>query len=164
MLDHLKKTLGLEKPEAIAASTEHAEMVASLTSKLDASESFVKELASKVEELTAALSSANEIVALANAEKQEAIESAFNQKMNARKDRIVMSVGTDKADAFFGATKSLADADFDAIVGAVDNTFKTEASSAMFKESGVTAEVVVANVEEKSALEKALKQKYSASK
>lgn len=164
MLDHLKKVFQTEQVETSAEVAELTASVTSLTSQLDASVNLVNELTTKVEELSASLEAANAIVAKAEAEKNEIIENVFNQKMNARKERIVASVGTAKADTLFEATKSLADTEFDAVVGAVENTFKTEASSEMFEEVGASAEVVVANVEEKSALEKALKQKYSASK
>jgi len=92
------------------------------------------------------------------------LEAAEKARMDARMTAIVEAVGTVKADALFGATKTLGDTEFNAIVGAMQGTLQAEAETALFNEVGATAEVVVANVEEKSALEKALKQKYSASK
>lgn len=161
MLENLKKTFGLT--EAVAPA--QPEAVAALTAALEQSEASVATLTAQLADATEKLASVQDILAKAEAEKQEMLDVAEKARMDARMTAIVDAVGTAKADALFGATKTLGDTEFNAIVDAMQGTLQAEAETALFNEVGATAEVdVVANVEEKSALTKRLEEKYSASK
>lgn len=163
MLDHLKKKFGLADTK-VEASAETATVVSELTAALEQSEASVATLTAQLAEAMEKLASVDEILAKAEADKQALVEAAEKARTEARMSAIVYAVGTAKADALFSATKSLGDEEFNAIVSAMQGTLEVEAESALFTEVGATAEVDVANVKEKSALEKALEEKYSASK
>lgn len=153
MLDHLKKSFGLSKQEAPAVEAEAiveavdgqselATQLASLTTKLESSELIIAELTNK-------LNAAEQTLSAIAAEKQALVQAALEEKMNARKELIVNTVGTAKADALFAATEKLEDEQFNAIVDAMASNLDAEASSSKFQEQGVTASASLEAVEDK---------------
>ena len=154
MLDHLKKSFGLTKQETPAVEAEaiveatsevvdgQAELVASLTAKLESSDLIIQEL-------TAKLNVAEQTLSAIAAEKQALVQAALEEKMNARKELIINTVGTAKADALFAATEKLEDEQFNAIVDAMASNLDAEASSSKFQEQGVTASASPEAVEDK---------------
>lgn len=168
MLDHLKKTFGLT--EATSADV-NAEQVTELNTKLsELSTKFAEAeavnlaLTEQVSQLASQLQESQSKVAELSAKAEADLAAAVKAKADARMAKLVDTVGTVKADTLFAATKDMDDAGFDAIVNAVAATYESEKESPLFKEVGAAAEVDVASVTEKSALQKALEEKYSASK
>lgn len=161
MLKNLRKELSkLVNTEQQMNDTQFAE----LANKLSSTETSLAALQEQFSQLTNELATAKAALDAAN-EAKASLEKDIEDKRNqARMDKIVAAVGTDKADKLFAATQALQDAQFEEIVGAMSGNLKSEADTPMFQEVGATVEVDVANVEEKSALQKALEEKYSASK
>jgi len=110
--------------EALASSLSAAE--ASMASQAVS----LAELSSKFEAVVAELASVKE----AKAQLEASVKAA---KFAARKEKIEMAVGTVKADALFAATESLADAQFEAVIGAMATSMEAEAKSPAFTEQGV---------------------------
>lgn len=107
----------------------------------------VKEADAKIAELQASLTaSAAQLATLqafadqAAADKAKLEAEAETARLDARKKKIVAAVGTAKADALMASTLTLADADFESIVGALGASFETEAKTKLFTETGVAGE------------------------
>lgn len=132
-------TVEKEGQTVMAADVNTAELVANLataTESLANVQAQFAELTSKYEAAQAALNAIE-------AEKAALVADAAAKKLAARKERIEMAVGTEKAPALLAATEKLEDEQFEAIVGAMAASFEVEASSKMFKEVGVTASETV---------------------
>ena len=156
MKDTLKRILGIVPTPAKAetvkeevnmttnvadtvAKTDPADM-ATLLASFEAMTSQLAESQSKVAELTTALSMFAEQKAAA-----EALAAAA--KLAARKEKVVMAVGTVKADALMAAMTEMSDGTFDAVLSAMATTVKAEANSPMFKEVGVEGSADPAKLE-----------------
>jgi hypothetical protein len=127
----------------LAADINTAELVAQLavaTTSLSAAQATVTSMAAELEAVKAAMTS------LAS-EKASLLADAQAAKFAARKDKVVATVGTAKADAIMAATAVLDDASFEAVVSALAASFEQEKKTVMFNEVG--ANVEVAPVEEK---------------
>lgn len=116
----------------------------------------------KIAEMTALLEAAQAELAAVAAEKAVMVANALTVKLAARKEKIVASIGTEKADALMAATEGLDDAAFEAVVSAMAGSVEAEANTDLFKEVGVTAEADAAKVIEKSEEMKLLESKYGA--
>ena len=150
------------QPE-MAADNKVAEMAAlleSATTTLAATQKQLTEMSAKFEQAQTALQSAEDT-------KAALVADAAQKRFSARKEAIVASVGTAKADALLAATDNLDDASFNAVVGAMAGSYEAEAKTEMFKEVGIAtktdASAVVTEPEE-SAEAKMLKAKYNKSK
>lgn len=169
MLEAIKKVFSGEqkevnmKQEKVQPVLAANETTAQLSVAQEALASKVAEfnaLNEQFTQLSSELAQVKEALLAVESYKEQLIADGNKKRMDARKEKIVMSIGTAKADALMAATESLDDAAFEAIVGAMAVSFETEANTAMFKEVGVTAEAEAALVVEESSLEAALKQKY----
>lgn len=99
-------------------------------------------LADKQAQLTNALAEVENLKQLlANAQSAElqAQEQAKQLKTEARKNKIVEAVGTEKADALLAATEGLEDAAFEAVVKAMTVNLDAEAKTEAFQEVGKVA-------------------------
>lgn len=94
-------------------------------------------LATQVAELTAKLVNTEALLDAWETAKAEAQAIAVQAKLDARKEKIVAAIGTDKADALMSATEGLDDAKFDAIVNAMALSVGVEAKTEMFNSTGV---------------------------
>lgn len=168
MLDHLKKTFGLtEASSAEVNANQVSELntqLSELSSKFEEAQSVNLALTEQVAQLASQLQESQTKLAEMTAKAEAEMVNAAKVKADARMSKLVETVGSVKAEGLFAATKDMDDVGFDAIVGAVAATYKSEEESPLFKEVGATAEVDVASVTEKSALQKRLEEKYSASK
>lgn len=115
----------------------------------------------QIAELTTKFAEAQALLDAIASEKATLVANAATARLQARKEAIEASVGTDKADALLAATDSLDDVAFKAVVGAMAMSFEKEASSQLFKEVGVAGSVDAKAVEESPEM-KALKVKYAA--
>ena len=128
----------------LAADNTTAELVAQLevaTVSLAAAQDTIANLTAEYATVKAAMTS------LA-AEKAALLADAEAAKFAARKDKVVATVGTAKADAIMAATAVLDDASFNAVVSAFAASFEQEKNSAMFNEVGVNLEVAPADEED----------------
>ncbi len=166
MIDKFKKFFNVveETKMGVEEQGAQAEMsVANMAAELSAlqasfasqSESFAA-LAQQLADAQAALSAVEGAKAALEAE-------AKNKQLAARKQRVEMAIGTEKAPAMLSATEQLDDAQFEAIVSAMAMSFETEANSQMFKEAGVTAKAE-AVADEESLEMKIIKAKQRNSK
>lgn len=151
------------QPDMAAEDTKTAELAAlleSVTTTLSATQSKLTEMSALYEVAQAAL-------AASDAAKEQLVVDAKQVRLAARKEAIVASIGSAKADALLAATDALDDTAFNAVVGAMANSFETEASSALFSEVGVAAKTdasAVVTEPEESQEAKMLKAKYNKSK
>ena len=143
-----------EQPE-MAVNTTMAELVASQASALSALEASFAELSGKYSEAVAALSELESA-------KQELVAKAVEAKLQARKESLELAVGTEKAASLLSTLEVLDDVGFAAVVSSMSANLDKEATTASFKEVGVSASADATKVVEETALEAALKQKYSA--
>lgn len=154
-----------EGQPVMAADNKVAEMAAlleSATTTLASTQKQLAELATQYAVAQSALQSAEDA-------KAALVADAAQKRMSARKESIVASVGTAKADALLAATDNLDDASFNAVVSAMSGTYEAEAKTAMFKEVGMAAKtdpsaVAEMSEPEESAEAKMLKAKYQKSK
>lgn len=143
----------------MAAETETAELQAlleSATTTLATTQGKLAEMSALYETAQASLKE------LADA-KAALVADAAQKRMDARKEKVVASVGTARADALLAATESLDDSAFEAVVSAMAGSFEAEAKTDAFKEVGVTApedKAAVASEPQESEESKLLKAKY----
>lgn len=130
-----------------------ADDVAELSEGLQVALLSVKEAESQRDELAAKL-------ATLEAASVQAAADAAQAKLDARKAKIVAAVGTDRADAVFEATSALADAAFDAVVGAMTVAADKEAKSPLFTETGASVEANAATVDTPSKEMQILREKF----
>lgn len=150
------------KEEAnMATKEETAELQALLekaTTSLAAKEAQLAEMSAMYEKAQAALKSAEDIQA-------SMAKEAAQKRLDARRQAVVASVGTARADALLAATDALDDSAFKAVVDAMANSFEVEAkNNPAFVEAGVDAPEDKAAVMEFASQEseesKLLKAKY----
>lgn len=176
MLKELMKQLRAE-PKAAEVAEEVVELAVEVAPQVDAAahEALVQEFeAFKAEanalvaqaegdsaELISKLEGAWATITSLEAQIAEMNASALAAKLSARKEKVVAAIGTERADSLMAATEGLDDTAFDAVVSALVGKGEAEASSDLFKEVGVTAEVDASKVESETAEMKMLKAKYN---
>jgi hypothetical protein len=175
MLKAFQRVLGSDTVAATVALATHEALQAELAELKTSAEAAIAELTADKELTLAALAAAQGELDSARAELEtlkqfaEAAEAAAAQaaaeaaaaKLNARKEKIVAAVGTERADALMAATQALDDAAFDAIVSAMSLSVQIEAKTGMFAEVGATADANAAAPIEESPEMKILKAKYA---
>lgn len=158
------------KQEGKQTDTAAPEMAAKLASTLEAMASQAEALQAvtdKLTEMSALYEGAQAALNAVEDAKAALVADAKAVRLAARKEAIVASVGTDKAESLLSATDALDDAAFKAVIGAMATTFDKEAKSPLFSEVGVSDKSEspdVAAVVEESAEAKLLKAKYNKSK
>ena len=165
MLDKFKKLLSVAveaQPEAQAAAAAAVEV------SMDAEFSVMREqLAAAVEGLagmTANFEAAQAVVNALTAEKAESAVKAEAAKYTARKEKVVLAIGTAKADGLMLATQGLDDVSFDAVVSALAGSVDVEASKGLFAEVGVSASADTTKIDEESSVMKLIKQQNKRAK
>ena len=163
MLDKFKKLLSVAveaQPEAQAAAATEVSM--------DAEFSVMREqLAAAVEglaEMTNSRDAAQAVVNALTAEKAESAVKAEAAKYTARKEKVVLAIGTAKADGLMLATQGLDDVSFDAVVSALAGSVDVEASKGLFAEVGVSASADTTKIDEESSVMKLIKQQNKRAK
>lgn len=160
--DHKEEAENMATKEGqteMTADNKTAELQAlleSATTTLAATQSKLVEMSALYEAAQAALKEAADVEAAL-------VADAAQKRMDARKQTIVASVGTARADALLAATDSLDDVSFNAVVSAMAGSFDAEAKSEAFKEVGVNApedKAAVASEPKESEESKLLKAKY----
>lgn len=169
MLSRIAKTLGMsssnnEEPQMIEDNKAPAELAnnEATVAELSALKVSFAEQSSQLTALLSQLEEAKAALAEVEAAKASLETDKLAKQLAARKQRVEMAIGTEKAPALLAATENLEDAQFEAIVGAMAASFENESKSQMFQEVGVSAEVDPTKTVEESAEMRALKQKYQA--
>lgn len=134
------------KQTADAAMAEAAEKITGLQGELAA-------MAGKLTEAQAALDAADE-------EAVKAAQEAAALKLTARKEKVVASLGTERAEALLKATEGMDDAAFEAVASALGVSAAVEAASPLFKEVGVDAQADASKIVESPEM-RILKNKYA---
>ena len=162
------KEVEMTKPsQTDSAAPELAAQLASSMEALASQAEALQAVTEKLTEMSALYEVAQAALAVSDAAKEQLVVDAKQVRLAARKEAIVASIGTAKADALLAATDALDDTAFNAVVGAMANSFETEASSALFSEVGVSAKTdasAVVTEPEESQEAKMLKAKYNKSK
>lgn len=176
MLDAIKKKLGMAtsvaavKPiESFAEITEVAqEQLSVMGGPLDtALAALTGDLATAVAslaEMTINFEAAQTALNALTAEKAEMAVKAQAAKFTARKEKVVMAIGTEKADGLMLATQELDDAAFGAVVSALAGSVEVEAKTGLFQEVGVSASADTTKIVAESPEMKILKQKFKRAK
>lgn len=179
MLDAIKKKLGMT-----ANATDVAPATTAITVKLDANDISAELSQIKSEfgatftaltedfdiakaalaEMTANFEAAQAALNALTAEKAEMVVKAEAAKFTARKEKVVLAIGTEKADGLMLATQGLDDAAFGAVVSALAGSVDAEASTGLFTEVGVAAAADTTKIVAESSEMKIIKQKYSSAK
>lgn len=134
------------KQTADAAMAEAAEKITGLQGELAA-------MAGKLTEAQAALDAADE-------EAVKAAQEAAALKLTARKEKVVASLGTERAEALLKATEGMNDAAFEAVASALGVSAAVEAAAPLFNEVGVDAQADASKVVESPEM-RILKNKYA---
>lgn len=186
MLKELQKALGI-KPKAeegaglvVKLNTEDIQAaidaaIAELRVEFDAFKQTAEELAAHEQEVIAAMAAeldatkaalveAQAALTAATAEKTAAEAAALATKLAVRKEKLVASIGTERADALLKVTEGMDDAAFEAVVSALGVSAAVEAASPLFQEVGAEGKANAAKVTEESPEMKILKKKYAKSK
>lgn len=169
MLKALQRHLGgkpaeqltIELNEAIAAGV--AEALSGLQAAFDEFKTEAEAHATGLSEaLTATENKLTEVQAAleaAAADKAAAEAAAQAAKLEARKEKVLGIVGTERADALLKVTEGMDDTAFEAVVAALGVGAAAEAASPLFKEAGVDVAADSAAVTETPEM-KRLKAKY----
>ena len=149
-------TVALEvDTEAVQAALSEA------TAKLEDLSAQFAELNSKYEGAIAALSALE-------AEKAKMVADALAAKLAARKERVELAIGTDKAAGLLAATENLSDDAFEAVVSALTGSVDAEAKTELFTEVGQSGEVsnpsAIVEASEESKEMKLIRAKFGAGK
>jgi predicted RNase H-like HicB family nuclease len=181
MFETLKKKL-LNQPEAVQAEqttgtveAQSTETIAEMADVAVATALLETDYVAKVVEMTAAMQAgataleamtakyeaAMTALTVFEADKAKMVADALEVKMNARKEQIVLAVGTSKADGLMLATENLDDTAFNAVVSALTGSVDSQEDTKLFKEVGVAAQADPSKVAEISAEMKLLKAKYA---
>jgi hypothetical protein len=162
------KEVEMTKPQQTdLAAPELAAKLASSMEALASQAEALKAVTEKLTEMSALYEVAQAALQASDAAKEQLVVDAMQVRLAARKEAIVASIGTAKADALLAATDALDDYAFNAVVSAMANSFETEASSALFSEVGVAVKTdpsAVVTEPEESKESKLLKAKYNKSK
>lgn len=138
MLDALKKKLQGEVNSEL--QTKFDALQAEFEGYKATAEELLEAANAENDELKAKLASVEDLIAKAEAEKEAAEKAALEAKLNARKEKVVAAVGTDRADGLLAATESLTDEQFEAVVSSLAVSASAEAKSKMFVEQGAAVE------------------------
>jgi hypothetical protein len=140
-----------------------AQLAASSTAATLQAEAF-EEITKKFAEMSALYEGAQVALAAAAVAQAALVTEAADKRLAARKEVVVMALGTAKADAFLMATNALDDASFEAIVGSMAMSFEVESKTEGFQEIGVagkeTLRTTLSDVPKESAEMTILKAKY----
>ena len=169
MLDKLKKQLGIKESATdvdMAAFEDIKVQFSQLQEQFTAQGAELANLAAQAATfeaekaaLEAALSTAIEHSQKLAADVKEAAEKQLAAKLEARKAKLEATLGSEKVNAVFEATKELEDAAFNAVVTAMATSVEVEAQSELFKEAGVAGDAEPAK--EMTAEESILRAKYN---
>lgn len=129
-----------EDTQADLSAVDVNEQLAAANEALASNAVAMKEMGEKLAEMSAKFDAAQTALAAVEAEKAAMLAEATEKKLSARKEKIVASIGTAKAEGVMAATKDLDDAQFEAIVSALATSIDAEAKSEMFTETGASAE------------------------
>lgn len=151
--DMATQELNVELAAQLAASSSAATLQAAA----------FEEITQKFAEMSALYEVAQAALVEADIAKAALVAQAAEKRLSARKEVVVLALGTEKADAFLAATHALDDANFEAIVGSMSMSFKQEAKGDGFKELGVAGLSHTPSKEESlgAAEMKILKAKYA---
>lgn len=143
--------------EEMAAQLKQAqETLASKSAEMETLQSALAEMAEKVAKAEAAMLKTE-------AAKATLVAEAKAKQAAARKEKVMAAIGeNDKATKLLAATEGMEDAAFEAVVSALAGSIEQEAKSEMFKDVGVDAKADASKTIEKSAVMKALEDKYQA--
>jgi hypothetical protein len=179
MLNQIKKEfnklfnpISKDKTEMKKDQSQPEQAASEVVAKLDAAlatiaakDETLKELSGKFTELSSKYDEMKKSFDAMLAEKAAMIAEAAQKRLSARKEKVEMAVGTEKASALLAATESLDDAQFEAIVEAMKTTLKTEAEkNPMFQEVGMAGEADHVETLEAAGVTKEaemLKEKYA---
>lgn len=168
MLEALKKLSNKDYSVAMAELEGVKETLAvvqtELNTKMEELSAVVAEMASVKEEkatLETALVEALEKLAGAEEYTKQLAEKAVEEKLAARKEKLVATIGEARADATFEAVKGIDDAAFETVVSAFAMSLEVEANSPAFKETGATVDVEASSIVVESEESKILKAKYA---
>lgn len=162
MLKHLQKLFaGQPAPTAQADNVEEVNMENEAGADTVASGTVdVASLTASLQEATTALATANaqiaELTALVNQAatfKAEAEKAAQATKLAARKEKAVLTVGTEKADKLMTATAGMEDEQFNTVLSVMASTMSTEETSDLFTEQGVEGNADTSAVQTNKTLE-----------
>lgn len=180
MLKELQKALGMKqtekqaeagKPvETLEVKLDTAEIQAAIQAAVDeakaefedfkqTAETLHAEDEATIAELKAKLEEASATLDLMKAEKEAAVAEALAAKLEARKEKIVATLGTERAEALLKATEGMDDAAFEAVATALGVSIEEEAKSLLFSETGVDATVDASKIVETVEM-KLLRQKF----
>ena len=161
MLDRLKKQLGIVDAVASPELAEVQEQLAQLQSQFEGVQANLSDAVNTITTLSAdkALATAIEHSQKLEADVKEAAEKQLAAKLEARKAKLEATLGSEKVNAVFEATKELEDAAFNAVVTAMATSVEVEAQSELFKEAGVAGDAEPAK--EMTAEERILRAKYN---
>lgn len=125
-----------QSPDVAKLQAEFAEVSSALESTVELLKTVEAERDSVQEKL------ASMEVALAEAQSKiaQAESNAAAQKVKTREEKLTALLGTEKAPAVIAATSTLPDADFEAVLSAMEASSKAESKSKMFSEAGAAAE------------------------
>jgi hypothetical protein len=137
--------------------TELDGVVAGLSAELATAVAALTDMTANFEAAQAALNALT-------AEKAEMVVKAEAAKFTARKEKVVLAIGTEKADGLMLATQGLDDVAFEAVVSALAGSVDAEAETSLFKEVGVQASADTTKIVAESSEMKLIKQKYNGAK
>lgn len=129
----------------LAASDTAAQLATALDSMakqaadLQALTELVTEMSEKFNAASMALETTQAALQASEDAKVALVAQAAAARLEARSKAVVDAIGTEKAPALLAATEQLGDEQFNAIVGAMAQSFEKEAQSPLFKEVGVSA-------------------------
>jgi len=161
MLKGIQKFMKSNQGDVEMSAAELSDQLVATKKSLEDQVGIFQELSDKYTKLSADYEVIKAALDKSEEAKQLLATQAKEKELAARKEKIVAAVGTGKADALLEATEGLADAQFEAIVGAMAVSMEKEAASPMFTEAGITGDVDLSKVEDtQSSLEAKLAEKY----
>lgn len=169
MLDSIKKKLGITQAVPVlesivdtsAVQTEFSQMRTEMDAGIATLSSDLATAVDQLEKMTAAFNVAQSALNALTAEKAELAVTAAAAKFTARKEKVVLAIGTEKADGLMLATQGLDDVAFEAVVTALAGSVDVEASTELFTEVGVAASADTTKIVAESAEMRIIKNKYS---
>ena len=176
MLDAIKKKLGMnttaaETTESMTLVVDTSAVVSELSVMRTEFEAGISKLTADfagaqaaLSEMTANFEAAQAALNAMTAEKAEMTVKTEAAKFAARKEKVVLAIGTEKADGLMLATQGLDDVAFAAVVTALAGSVDAEAKAGLFSEVGVSANADTTKIVDQSPEMKILKQKFPSAK
>ena len=177
MLDAIKKKLGMnttaaEATETITSVVDTSAVVSELSVMRTDFEADIAKLMVDIgsaqvalSKMTANFEAAQAALNAVTAEKAEMIVKTEAAKFAARKEKVVLAIGSsEKSEALMLATQDLNDVSFDAVVKALAGSVDAEASSSLFTEVGVSANVDTTKIVGESSVMKLINKKNNKTK